>query len=87
MCPEVVSLSTGRLGIRHPKNGYLRTDASAFKERMRHLKSRCLTPSQRLKIRELGTPKHIWTAYHAPSMTAMLQLCYHKGASTAAQKP
>jgi hypothetical protein len=71
MCPEVVSLSTGRLGIRHPKNGYLRTDASAFKERMLN------APSQRLKIRELGTPKHIWIA------EAMLQLCYHKGASMA----
>ena len=34
-------------------------------------------PSQRLKLRELGTPKQIWIA------EAMLQLCYHKGASMA----
>jgi hypothetical protein len=31
----------------------------------------------RLKIRELGTLKQIWIA------EAMLQLCYHKGASMA----
>jgi len=54
-----------------------RTHASASKERMLN------APSQRLKIRELGTPKHIWIAYHALGMTAMLQLCYHKGASMA----
>ena len=27
--------------------------------------------------------KQIWIAYHAPGMTAMLQLCYHIGASMA----
>jgi len=40
---------------------------------------------ERLKILELGNPKLFWSAYHARGMTAMLQLCYHKGASMAAQ--
>jgi len=30
--------------------------------------------------------KQIWIAYHAPGMTAMLQLCYHKGARMAGSK-
>ena len=30
--------------------------------------------------------KQIWIAYHALGMTAMLQLCYHKGASMAGSK-
>jgi hypothetical protein len=31
-------------------------------------------------------PKQIWIAYHAPGMTSMLQLCYHKGASKAGSR-
>jgi hypothetical protein len=30
--------------------------------------------------------KQIWIAYHALGMTAMLQLCYHKGASKAGSR-
>ena len=36
---------------------------------------------ERLKLIKLGTPKQMWIAYHARGMTAMLQLCYHKGGS------
>jgi hypothetical protein len=49
-------------------------------------KEHCLGERMRLKIRGLGTPKQIWIAYHAPGMTAMLQLCYHKGASMSGSK-
>ena len=38
---------------------------------------------EQLMLTELGTPKQIWIAYHAPGMTALLQLCFHKGASMA----
>ena len=64
------------------------TRSGIWKPMLGHAKNACVTLpcKERLKLRELGTPKQIWIAYHAPGMTAMLQLCFHNGASKAGSK-
>ena len=64
--------------MRQAKNACL-TEASAGKHRLASTRG----GHEASKKQMLRYLKQIWIAYHAPGMTAMLQLCYHKGASMA----